>query len=128
MTMTRVLSTIVIAASCLAGCQSSEPETPIQAIGAIIQLHEARDFDSLVRTRYAEIWKAESEQQIQSLVDRFKTRYQDDDTLEQAISIYRSALQIAPELAEDGTVATFELNNGFIKLSQMPDGTWGFHL
>lgn len=26
------------------------------------------------------------------------------------------------------TVASFKLNNGFIKLSLMPNGKWGFHL
>lgn len=135
--------TLVIAAVCMVGCGSSETqtpeevtpeaktpaeETPVQAIAAIIQLYEARDFDALIRTRYAEISKAENEQQVQKLIDRFATLFQGDDKLKEAISTYRSVLQVSPELSEDGTVATFKLDGAFVKLSQMPDGKWGFHL
>ena len=95
---------------------------------SIIQLYEARDFESLIRTRYAEISKAENEEQLQTLIDRFKTRFQDDSKLNQAISSYKSALQVAPEFSDDGKIATFKLNDGFVKLSQMQDGKWGFHL
>ena len=40
----------------------------------------------------------------------------------------QAALQTTPELSEDDTVATFNLDVGFIKLSLMPSGVWGFHL
>lgn len=73
--MTKLATSIVIAAIVFVGCTPGESETPVQAVRSIIQLYEARDFDSLVRT-----------------------------------------------------VASFKLNNGFIKLSLMPNGKWGFHL
>ena len=126
--VTKFLSTIAITALCLTGCTSSESETPVQAIRSIIQLFEARDFNSLIRTRYAEISKAENEQQIQILIDRFTTRFQDENKLNQAISTYKSVLQLTPELSENDMVAIFRLNNDFIKLSQMPNGKCGFHL
>jgi len=126
--VTKLVWTIAIAALSLVGCTSSESETPVQAIQSIIQLYEARDFNSLIRTRYAEISKAENEQQIQILIDRFTTRFQDENKLNRAISTYKSVLQLTPELSENDTVAIFRLDNGFIKLSQMPNGKWGFHL
>lgn len=106
----------------------SAQETPVQAIGSIIALYKARDFDTLFRTRYAEIDKAETEEQIQSLIDRYASRFEGDEALNEAIATYTSVLTLTPELTEDGTVATFQLDGGSIKLSKMPDGTWGFHL
>ena len=126
--MTKLVLTIAIAVLSIVGCKSSESETPVQGIQSIIQLYEARDFDSLIRTRYAEIYKAENEEQIQKLIDRFTTRFQDEDKLNEAITTYKSVLQLTPELSENDTVAIFRLDNGFIKLSQMPNGNWGFHL
>jgi len=126
--VTKLVLTIAIAVLSIVGCKSSESETPVQGIQSIIQLYEARDFDSLIRTRYAEIYKAENEEQIQILIDRFTTRFQDENKLNEAISTYKSVLQLTPELSENDTVAIFRLDNGFIKLSQMPNGNWGFHL
>ena len=126
--MTKLVLTIAIAVLSIVGCKSSESETPVQGIQSIIQLYEARDFDSLLRTRYAEIYKAENQEQIQILIDRFTTRFQDENKLNEAISTYKSVLQLTPELSENDTVAIFRLDNGFIKLSQMPNGNWGFHL
>jgi len=126
--MTKLVWIIAITALYLVGCTSNESETPVQAIQSIIQLYEARDFNSLIRTRYAEISKAENEQQIQILIDRFTTRFKDENKLNQAISTYKSILQLTPELLENDTVAIFRLDNSFIKLSQMPNGKWGFHL
>lgn len=103
-------------------------ETPAEGIASIIALYEARDFSTLFRTRYAEINKAESEEQIQSLIDRFALRFESDEALDAAIATYTSVLELTPELSEDGAVATFQLDEGFIKLSKMANGTWGFHL
>ena len=126
--VTKLLLTITLAVLSIVGCTSSESETPVQSIQSIIQLYEARDFDSLIRSRYAEIYKAENEEQIQMLIDRFTTRFQDENKLNEAISTYKSVLELTPELSENDTVAIFKLDNGFIKLSQMQNGKWGFHL
>jgi hypothetical protein len=126
--VTRFLGTLFIAALCIAGCTSNKSETPVEAIQSIIQLYEARDFDSLIRTRYAEIYKAENEEQIQMLIDRFTTSFREENKLNEAITTYKSVLNLTPEISENDTVAIFRLDNSFIKLSQMQNGKWGFHL
>ena len=126
--MTRLLFVTAIILLSIVGCTPSESETPVEAIQSIIKLYEARDFDSLIRTRYAEIYKAENEVQVQKLIDRFTTRFEDEAKLNEAISTYKSVLELTPELSKNNTVAIFRLDNGFIKLSKMKNGKWGFHL
>ena len=126
--MSKYAVTVIIVALGLLGCSSAERETPTQAIQEIIKLYEIRDFDALIRTRYAEISKTTNEQQVESLITRFTTRFGDEATLNQAIETYEAALQLTPEISEAGDVATFQLDQGFIKLSRMPDGKWGFHI
>lgn len=94
----------------------------------IINLYETRDFDKLIRTRYAEIYKAESEEQILVLIGQFKTRYSNEDMLNRVIDLYKSLLDKTPEFSDDNKTATFNLDNGFVKFSLMSDGRWGFHL
>lgn len=126
--MTRLLFVTAIILLSIVGCTPSESETPVEAVQSIIKLYEARDFDSLIRTRYAEIYKAENEVQVQKLIDRFTTRFEDEAKLNEAISTYKSVLELTPELSKNNTVAIFRLDNGFIKLSKMKNGKWGFHL
>lgn len=127
--MTRIMTMLAIGAACsIAGCASTGQETPEESIQAIVALFEIRDFDTLVRTRYAEIGKAEGEAQIQILIDRFAAQFQDDDALASAISTYNSALNVAPEFSASDSIATFSIASGIIRLSRMADGKWGFHL
>ena len=123
-------------ALCFCGCGSKEetpenldrPETLQEAIQEIISLYESGDFDSLIRTRYAEIGKTEGEAQIEKLVERFSTRFADKKAIEEAVSTYRAALKAEPETSQDGKLTTFKLDQGIMKLSRMPSGKWGFHL
>lgn len=110
------------------GAGASTSETPSEAVEEIIRLYETQDFDALIRTRYAEIHKAEDEEQIQDLVSRFERRFSDADRRNEAVEIYRSLLSMSPEISEDGTVATYDLDGAFVRLSRMSDGKWGFHL
>ncbi len=127
--MTNVKNVIMvgIVATGLVGCGSSASETPPQALQAIIRLYEARDFDALIRTRYAELFKAEDESQIQELVNRFADLFQDADNLNEAISTYQSALGVTPAITDD-SVAVYDLNGRSFRMSRMQDGRWGFHL
>ena len=126
--MIKILLINVITLLSLIGCSSNAPETPAEAIQSIIDLYESRDFDSLIRTRYAEIYKAENEEQIQMLIDRFTTRFRDEKKLNEAISTYKSVLQLTPEISENDSMAVFNLGDSFIKLTRMTNGKWGFHL
>ena len=126
--MSKFAVTIIVVTLGLLGCSSAQQETPTQAIQEVIKLYESQDFDALIRTRYAEISKAANEEQIESLITRFTTRFGDEAALNQAIATYKAALQLTPEISEAGKIATFQLDHGFIKLSRMSDGKWGFHL
>ncbi len=127
---TRTCIGAILSIIILSGCSkpSSETETPEDALQAIIQLYEKQDFDTLVRSRYAEIGKAESEEQVQGIIDRLKGRFSNEERRNQAIALYKSLLATSPELSENGTVAIYGLDQGFVKLSRMQDGKWGFHL
>jgi hypothetical protein len=109
-------------------CGSSQPETPHEGLEVIMSLLEDRDFDTLVRTRYAEIDKAESEEQIVALVGRFESRFQNPESLDEILSNYRTALEKTPEFTAEDDVALFKLGDGVIRMSRMADGRWGFHL
>jgi len=130
-----VLTMLLMALISLCGCSqdsgtsSGTSETPAEAVRAIIQLYQAWDFDSLVRTRYAEIHKIENEKQMQALIDRFESRFADENRLDQAVRQYEALLTMSPEFSPDGKTVLFDLKErGFVKLSRLPDGRWGFHL
>ena len=127
---TRICIGTMISIIILSGCgrSSKGPEAPEEALQAIIELYEKQDFDALVRSRYAEIGKAEGDKQVQALIDRFKERFSDEERRSQAIALYKSLLAMSPEISENGTVAVYRIDQGFVKLSRMPDGKWGFHL
>ena len=108
--------------------EAAKAETPKQAISSIIKLYETEDFETLIKTRYAEISKAKDEGQVQSLIDKFKNAYSDKNKLKLAVSIYKSTLDLEPEMSDNGNVAKFMMKNNFIKLSRMDNGKWGFHL
>ncbi len=112
----------------LSGCGSPSSESPEQGLQAIIELYEARDFDALIRTRYAEIGKANGEPQVLNLIARFEAAFAGEQDLARAVATFETALQSAPELQENGSVAVFQLEGEFCKLSRMTDGRWGFHL
>ena len=129
--MTRAVLTLLVAAVCLVGCTASEPsapETPAQGISAIIGLYEAGDFESLVRTRYAEIGKAESEEQIVALIDRFEMRFGEMERYAETLQGFVLAKDVEAEISEDGTTAIYRLERGRLKLSRLPSGKWGFHM
>jgi hypothetical protein len=126
---------IPIAAICLLGCnpkdtgsgeEADTPETPREALLELIGYDEAGNFDGLIRTRYSEIAKAKTDAQVQTLVAQFSRRFGDKNALAQAIQTYKSALEIEPEISEDGPLAIYNLEQGTVVLSRMPNGMWGF--
>ncbi len=125
-----VIQIIMLAIMIFGGCRSgpNDAESPGQALLAIIQLYQNQDFDTLICSRYAEIEKAENQEQVQALVDRFQRQYSNDENRSKAIAIYKALLDLQPEITDGGTTAIYRLDKGFVRLSRMPDGKWGFHL
>lgn len=107
---------------------STDDESPVDGIKAIIVLFETQNWDELIRTRYAEIYKASGEDDIQKLISKYESLFSDDASRNEAIATYQSALLVTPVLSENNTIAQFNLPEGFIKLSLMENDQWGFHL
>lgn len=123
------LSILLVMLLIFLGCRDGDTlESPEQAIKEIIKLYKAEDYVTLIRTRYAELPKADNEMQIKFLTDRFTKRFSDKEKLKQAIKTYKSALKAPKEWSNGGNNVTFKLEKGFIMLSVMPNGKWGFHL
>ena len=111
-------------------------ETPVQGMKAIIELYKTKNFDTLIRERYAEIHKAKSEDDISKLVTRFSERFSNEKKLKQVIQIYEMALQSKPviktnenpQITETDKIANFAIGEKSIKLYLLKSGKWGFHL
>jgi hypothetical protein len=111
-------------------------ETPHEAVQAIIELYQARDYETLIRERYTERHKAEALGKMRELTDKFAQRLAGEDTLEKVISAYSECLKVDPvitdnpyrQVTETGKVAEFPLEHGSFKLYQQKTGLWGFHM
>lgn len=107
---------------------TSKAETPEEAIRVISEILRSGDFDTLVKTRYAEIGKAENEEQVEQLVRKFEEEFSDPQRVKETIADFMKAIEGSPTFSADGTMATFEADFGQLKLSRMDSGLWGFHL
>ena len=111
-------------------------ETPGEALQIIITLYETRDFDTLIQERYAELYKAESQDEVKQLIDRFAKTFEDEDLLQEVIALYTQALSVppeiqtnpAPQLTETATMAIYNIGETTLKLYLLKTGKWGFHL
>ena len=114
----------------LLGCSTPEvpAETPADGLRAIIALYESGDFATLIRSRYAEIDKAETEAQVTALITRFETQFEEPSRREEAITTYTALLDQTPTLSDDGRTATYTAESGTVRLSRMANGRWGFRL
>ena len=111
-------------------------ESPIEGVQAIIQLYKDRNFDQLVRDRYTEIHKAESDKDITKLIDKLSRRFASDEALSEVVGIYEKALTTEPRIVsnpypqptEQDAMAEFPITPGPLRLYLMKSGKWGFHL
>ena len=119
--------------------EPEKEETPHEAVKRIIALYKARDFETLIRERYTEIHKADNEEKVEKLIDVFRKRFSDDVNNKLAVEAYEKALGLEPEIkdsdirqkGENGKMAVFSpggFDRGTMRLYQMENGKWGFHL
>ncbi len=96
----------------------AQVETPEEALETIIELYQSRDFDTLIQERYAELHKAKSQEQIDSLINKFIQTFEDDNKLKQVIHIYEQASLVTPvfqtnplpQESETETMVVYELD------------------
>ncbi|NQZ68989.1 MAG: hypothetical protein HRT89_13075 [Lentisphaeria bacterium] len=115
-------------------------ETAEDGLKNIIALYKAKDFSTLIKTRYTEIHKTKSKEDIDKLVAMFTKRFGNEAKLNQIIGFLESAAKAKaklikeekPQKTETGNVAVFKAKLGEkeidYKLYKMKTGLWGFHL
>lgn len=137
--MLRLLTVLLLGSLGLVGCTAESPEAPVAEVAseespragllAIAELYRARDFDALVRTRYAELHKAETEEQVTMLIERLRKSCAEPAALENIITTLETAAEEGtPEFSDDGRTATYDVPGSTIRISRMENGRWGFHL
>ena len=115
-------------------------ETPKEGAAAIKKLFESKNFETLVKERYTELFKAKSDDEVQKLIDMISKRFGNEKNLKMILSIYDEVLKVEPVVEDDpsplesenGKMATFLIKfHGKeipFKLYQMKNEKWGFHL
>lgn len=111
-------------------------ETPEEGLSEILNLYRMRDFETLVRERYAELYKAKTEADILSVIALFGRRFSNNETLDEVISFLAIASEDSPEVSNDyepqisetGEIAVFMVDKETYTLYKMKTGVWGFHL
>ena len=114
----------------------AEDESPTEGLQAIINLYKSKDFDTLLRERYAEIHKAKTDDEIEKLVKMFSAKFSNEKRLNKTISIYEKILLITPiiatnenpQITESDKIAQFPMEDSSYKLYLLKTGKWGFHL
>lgn len=113
-------------------------ESPQEGLQAIIALHEAEDFSTLIKQRYPELDKVTSEAKVAVLIERYTQRAAGTPArLQQTIAQYSRYLEAPvamaknpmPRSTETDSVAIFSLNKKeTMRLYKQKTGKWGFHL
>lgn len=111
-------------------------ETPYQAIKEIMNLYKTKDFETLVKDRYAELHKAKSDTEVQKVIQMFSKKFSGDKILNRILAIYEITLAITPEIVENpnpqitetNKMAIFKMEKGEMKLYLLKTGKWGFHI
>ena len=112
-------------------------ETPQEGVQSIIKLYEEKNFDILIRERYAEIYKAEAEGKVDVLIKRYSQKLSNDEKkLQQIIQILKRFSKVTPVLTvnpnpavtETDKMAEFRDKKDTYKLYLLKTGKWGFHL
>ena len=114
----------------------AEGETPEEGLQIILELYQARNFETLVLERYAELYKANSENEIASVIAFFERRFSNEEKLNEVTSFFMVALEGSPEISNDyesqisetGEIAIFIVGDVTFTLYKMKTGLWDFHL
>lgn len=120
----------------LLGSTAASAESPREGLQAIIDLHEAEEFSTLIRERYSELDKAISAAKVDALIERY-TQRASGERLQDVIAQYTRFLEEPPQIVinpmprstETNSMAIFTLGNDkTLRLYKQKNGKWGFHL
>ena len=112
-------------------------ESAADGLKAIVHLYETKDYDKLVRERYAEIHKAKNEGEVKELIQMFIDGFGDRKMFEAQVEKLKAALKstpavsdkgYSPQMTETGETAVFKTDKGEVRLYKLKSGKWGFHL
>lgn len=78
------------------GCAREESAT--EGLHAIIDLYKAGNYEVLVKERYAELFKAKDDAQVEQLVAHFAKRFSNEAKLKQALEMLSEISKVAPEV------------------------------
>ena len=114
-------------------------ESPQEALLEIKKLYETKNFTKLVKDRYSEIFKADSPDEVNKVIDMLTKRFAKEKNLRITLSFLNAAVKVEPKVQfnpspnenEDEHMAVFQVsmhgNEIDYKLYKMKNGKWGFH-
>ncbi len=132
----KILSLILLAMFIGAPQCFAEEETPEAGLKEILKLYKEKKFETLIKERYTEIYKAEEAGQIDKLVQQFSKRFSNEKKLNQIIAVFESLKNVKPDVSvnpmprktETDKMANFPLGKGKFTLYLQKNGKWGFHM
>jgi hypothetical protein len=132
----KVLFAAVVSLFVFAATGVLAEETPQEGLKAIDECYKTKNFDKLVKERYAELHKCKNANEVQQVIDMFKKRFSNDKILKQISEIHAKALQVKPEIStnkhpqesETDKMAKFKVDKITIRLYLLKTGKWGFHM
>lgn len=132
----KIISILFVAMLCFVSSVHAGQETPKEGIKSIIALFQAKDFDTLIRERYSEIYKAQAVGKVDELINRVTKRFSNQKRLARSIQVFKRALDVEPEIminpapreTETDKMASFNVQDGPVVIYLQKSGKWGIHM
>lgn len=110
-------------------------ESATEGLKAITELYKTGNYKVLVKERYAEIFKAKNDAEIEKLIAYFAKRFSDKEKLDKVLKMFAEISKVVPEIKPvtkktpfgATKVAKFDLgkNRPYV-LWLLPSGKWAF--
>jgi hypothetical protein len=74
----------------------AKEETASEGLKAIINCYKTGNFDTLVKERYAELFKAKNEAEIEKIIAYFSKRFSNKEKLDQVVAMFTEISKATP--------------------------------